>query len=246
MWEFDDAVIGGISPTQQLNRTASGNIWTVVKTCSSLGMAMKTVGNTITPSFPKDFSGLSLADAAFAVKSWNLPEASFGMAAINAFYNAKENLDRLNCFEPFENYCTRGLDFNGKIIGMIGHLRMPENTFCNAKALHIIERNPQLGDYPDTACEYILPQCDIVLITGSTLVNKTLPRLLELCKNAYTILTGPTVPLCPELLSFGIDRLAGLVVTDIDGAYRYAVGTHDKPPYEFGQTFILERSRAFG
>ena len=61
-----------------------------------------------------------------------------------------------------------------------------------------------------------------MLITGSSIVNKTLPRLLELCKNAYVVLTGPTVPLCPALLERGIDRLAGMVVTDRAGARRHA------------------------
>ena len=44
--------------------------------------------------------------------------------------------------------------------------------------LSILERDPVLGDYPDSACEYILPEQDYVFITGMTLVNKTLPHLL--------------------------------------------------------------------
>lgn len=95
---------------------------------------------------------------------------------------------------------------------------MPPGTLDAAKQVYILERHPKPGDYPDSACEYLLPECDTVLITGSSMVNKTLPRLLELCKNAYVILTGPTVPLCPALLDFGIDRLAGMVVTDKAGA----------------------------
>ena len=33
-------------------------------------------------------------------------------------------------------------------------------------------------DFLDSACEYILPEQDFVFITGMTLTNKTLPRLL--------------------------------------------------------------------
>ena len=39
-------------------------------------------------------------------------------------------------------------------------------------------RRPQSGDFPDPACEYLLPSMDYVFITGSTFINKTLPRLL--------------------------------------------------------------------
>ena len=40
-------------------------------------------------------------------------------------------------------------------------------------------------------------------MTASPLVNKTLPHLLELSKDAYTILAGPSCPMCPQLLDFG-------------------------------------------
>lgn len=126
-------------------------------------------------------------------------------------------------------------------MGLIGHLRMPPGTLDAAKQVYILERHPKPGDYPDSACEYLLPECDTVLITGSSMVNKTLPRLLELCKNAYVILTGPTVPLCPALLDFGIDRLAGMVVTDKAGARRHAAECLDGPPYPYGRTFLLGR-----
>ena len=52
-----------------------------------------------------------------------------------------------------------------------------------------------------------------MIITGSAAINKTLPRLLELSKNARVILTGPSVSCCPELLRIGIDRLHGRVIT---------------------------------
>ena len=86
-----------------------------------------------------------------------------------------------------------------------------------AKEVVILEREPKPGDYPDSACEYLLPDCDVVLITGSASVNKTMPRLLELAKDARIVLTGPTVPLCPGLLDLGIQRLNGSVVLDGEG-----------------------------
>ena len=92
-----------------------------------------------------------------------------------------------------------------------------------AQEVVILEREPKPGDYPDSACEYLLPDCEVVLITGSASVNKTMPRLLELAKNARIVLTGPTVPLCPRLLDLGIQRLNGSVVLDGEGLLRRIV-----------------------
>ena len=38
-------------------------------------------------------------------------------------------------------------------------------------------------------------------ITGVTMTNKTLPRLLQLSKDAYVVMVGPSVPLAPFLLN---------------------------------------------
>lgn len=77
-----------------------------------------------------------------------------------------------------------------------------------------MDREEKPGAYPDSAAEFFLPQCDVVIITGSAAINKTMPRLLELSENAEVILTGPSVSCCPELLELGISRLNGRVITD--------------------------------
>ena len=135
------------------------------------------------------------------------------------------------------------MDLLGKRIGVIGHLNMPNAVYQQAKEVLILERNPRSGDYPDSACDYLLPQCDIVIMTASTLVNKTLPHLLDLCQNAYTILAGPSCPLCPGLLEMGLDRIAGLVVTDVAGMKEKIQKEIPGPPYPFGKPFLLSRDR---
>ena len=80
--------------------------------------------------------------------------------------------------------------------------------------LSILEREPEGDDYLDSACEYLLPEQDFVFITGMTLTNKTLPRLLTLTEHAKTILVGPTSPITPLLFGYGVDSIAGFFVTD--------------------------------
>lgn len=241
-FELYDVLIDGVGDGV-VSSTLTGECWTAVETASSFGMAMTTPVDTMPRMLETQYPGIPLRQLAEAAKSWNLTEAGYGMAAINAFYNTPGNLARLGAYEPFENYCTDGLDLRGKQIAVVGHLNMPAHVYAQAAGVRILERNPRPGDYPDSACDWLIPQCDIVIITASTLVNKTLPHLLELCRNAYTILAGPTCPMCPGLLELGIDRIAGLVITHVDGMKAKITNEIPGPPYSMGKPFLLTRDR---
>jgi uncharacterized protein (DUF4213/DUF364 family) len=106
---------------------------------------------------------------------------------------------------------------------MIGHSNMRQEDFASAKKLYIMDREEKAGALPDSASEFYLPLCDLVIITGSAAINKTMPRLLELSRNAEVILTGPTVTCCPELRELGISRLSGRVITESDAMLKAIV-----------------------
>ena len=238
-----DALIEGVPSDESVSATHRGRSWTAVETASRFGMAMTTPGDTAPRMLQESYSGIPLQELARAAKSWNLTEAGFGMAAVNACYNTPQRLEALNAYEPFENYCTDGLDLHGKHIGVVGHLNMPRSVREQAASVRILERSPRPGDYPDSACDWLIPQCDVVIITASTLVNKTLPHLLELSKDAYTILAGPSCPMCPALLDFGIDRIAGLVITNVEGMKNKIRREISGPPYPMGKPFLLRKER---
>lgn len=69
-------------------------------------------------------------------------------------------------------------------------------------------------DLPDTACEYLLPGCDVAVVTGMALENKTMPRLLELAGAPLCCVVGPTSTMCRPLLEAGADLVAGSLVAD--------------------------------
>jgi uncharacterized protein (DUF4213/DUF364 family) len=64
----------------------------------------------------------------------------------------------------------------------------------------------------------VVPHADVVLITGTTLLNDTLEGLLALCRpNARVVVVGPTVGLYPDaFLRRGVDVLGGVHVTAPD------------------------------
>ncbi|MDI6639265.1 MAG: DUF364 domain-containing protein, partial [Methanocellales archaeon] len=81
----------------------------------------------------------------------------------------------------------------------------------------VFEKRPRHGVLPDTAEEELLPKCDLVVISGSTFVNKSLQRLLEI-SGGYTLVIGPTTPLTSILFDYGADVLAGVIVHDAEKA----------------------------
>lgn len=234
-----DCICENVRPDEQIINSIPGSVWALIETEKHSGTAMLTQGASRPAIFPEGFLGLGLREAAQAVKSWRYEEASLALASANAFYNTPERLSTLQSSEPFDNYCTRGIDFCGKTVGIVGHMHGTAEMRRDAKEIFILEREPREGDYPDPACDYLLPQCGVVLITGSSIINKTLPHLLELCPDAYTILVGPSVPMCPDLLDFGIDRLSGLVITERAGMHECCVSGVHGSPYGHGEAFLL-------
>lgn len=110
----------------------------------------------------------------------------------------------------------------------------PLNTTCP-------ERVPRPGDHPDTACEYLLPECDYVFISSSSFVDKTAPRLLELSRRAHTVLVGPSTPLPPMLFDYGVDTTTGFVVTDPYLLDRALAGVAVKAMFEAGHRIHRDR-----
>ena len=176
--------------------------------------------------FPDGPVGQPLKKVAEQAKSWNMEEATMGMAAINAWYNNKERLARQGikiadgedvsiAERKQKNPMNDPVQLQGKKVALIGHFRNVERKLAGVSDLYILERSPGEGDYPDSACEYLLPEMDVVYSTGMTLINKTLKRLLELKKDsAQFTLMGPTSTLSPVLFDYGVDSIASFVVTD--------------------------------
>ena len=236
-----DALIENVTSAAPLLRTVGGECWAMAEAEEGMGLGMMTPGDSIPALYPDGLCGLPLKEAARAAMSWNLTEASFGLAACNAFYNTPERMAALDCALPGNVYPTAGLDLHDKTVGIVGHMNGPRGLRDIARAVYVLERRPCPGDYPDAACDWLLPQCDVVIITGSSLINKTLPHLLALCENAVTILTGPSVPMCPKLLDFGIDRLGGFVVTGREAMAAQVRHNVHGSPYVCGESFLLKK-----
>ena len=230
-WEIYDRLIDTIQPAAKATNCLVSQ-WTVVD-CEEegMGLAMTFRGTAHDDSPLSGLAGRPLRELAANLKSWDLRIASVGMAAVNAYLNAP---DRVQSWvgRPLQDLPSSGVfvstldEIAGKKVAVIGHFPGLEAAQSRCD-LAILERNPSEGDLPDFAAEYVLPDRDYVFITGTALTNKTLPRLLELSQNAFVALVGPSVPLAPWWFDYGVDMLAGTVVTDRQRVWRCALeGAH--------------------
>lgn len=238
MKEYYEILINGMDNALSVTGIIRGKAWIGAELSNgSFGIAMNTEGDSVSRNFDT-LVGMKARDAAQAVMSWNFNEASEAMAVINAFYNTPERMEMLGLGGDYAKSCTDGIETEGKTVTLIGHLKLGDEALKGAKQVYIIERDPRTGDYPDSACEYLLPESDIAIITGSAAINKTMPRLLELSKHAKTVVTGPTAPMCPQLKTLGIDRLSGMIVADIPGIKKWMLEVRASP-YPFGKEFNI-------
>ena len=193
-----------------------GLVWTLCK-AGQCGLAMSPQLPTRTLPWSGTLVGKPLRELCAWINEWDAYQATVGMAAINAAINAQHALTTgislpAGNLAVFEYFLPQ---LQGKKVVVIG--RYPHiERYADQVDLQIIERQDTANDYPDPACEFLLPKADWVFLTASSLVNKTFPRLAELAQHATTVLMGPTTPWLPQLADFGIDYLAGVDIINAE------------------------------
>ena len=143
-------------------------------------------------------------------KSESQFEAAIGMATINSLIEVDEH----KCQELSAGNLlnTKG---KGNRVAIVGHFPFVPRLRTVAKELWVIERNPQEGDFAEAESDKLIPQADVVGITGTAFTNHTIERLLSLCHtNAYVLILGGTAPLSPVLFDYGVNAVSGTRVID--------------------------------
>jgi uncharacterized protein (DUF4213/DUF364 family) len=195
-----------------VTRVCVGLHWTVVES-RHVGVAHTYKTNRkVELTASGDLIGRSALELATRLRSWEPLEASLGVAALNSLIEAAGNPG--DVLEHVMNLAR------GRTITVVG--RFPFNPRIREAAAqsYFLETDPGGTELPAWACEEVIPASDVVVITASTLINKTLSRLLELGRGATTIVLGPSTPMNDVLLRHGASILAGIRVTDPDALFR--------------------------
>ena len=176
----------------------TGRRYTAVRVGERVGLARTMREQCETPVDTRKFAKKRVAHL---ISSDSLIEASIGAAAINAQITPTGNITVENVFDRIIGMAGRF-----ESIGVVG--RFPFIRQLKGK-VYVFEKRPIEGCLPASEAESILPGCDLVVITGSAFINKTLEHLLEI-SGGYTMVIGPSTPLSPVLFEFGADLLAGI------------------------------------
>ena len=224
-WTLYDRLLAGLPGNVSVTAFAGGLHWFGVHSAGSMGLAMAVHETAGGPSLAGRVAGSDLRTVAALAKSWNFADAALGIAALNSYYNAPARVLGWAQADYFVHqtganaFATMLPRVVGKRVAVIGHFHGLDEI-AKVCSLTILERRPQPGDSPDPACEVILPEADFVFITGVTLINKTIVRLLQLCPQAFVVLVGPTVPLAPLWFELGVGMIAGLMIDDVPATFQ--------------------------
>ena len=250
MWKIYDELIAAVPEGHRVTDCLIGLHWTLIRS-EAVGMALTPFGAarmygpqgaSVISGIGKRIQGMPLRDLARFVKSWNPYEAGLGMAAINSAHNSPEKVAKMFGRPLSEQGQVSAFVYysdlvRGKKVAVVG--RFPDLDVLNGICrLTVLERIPGTDDLPDPACEYVLPEQDYVFITATAIINKTLPRLLELSRGATVFLVGPSTPFTPVLFQHGIHTLAGTVVLEPDSVWRAAQEGAARSVFEYGAQMV--------
>jgi len=147
----------------------------------------------------------------------SLLEAAIGMATINSLLDVDQ--ERCLGLNARDLLAEKG---SGRKIALVGHFPFVEELRQKAEKLWVLEQHPREGDFAEGEAENLIPQADVVGITGTAFTNHTIEHLLNLCPpEAYVIILGGTAPLSPVLFDYGIDAISGTRVVDPEAVLGY-------------------------
>jgi hypothetical protein len=148
----------------------------------------------------------------WALKGSNVLAVAMGLAVLNSVAEY-EKLEQIECAPDADAVFSVEV-LPADAVGVVGHIGPVIASLENrVEELYIFERgeNTPEGVYPESTQPELLPKCQVVFISGTSLINGTLEKLLKYCTGARdVVMVGSSTPLYPEAFSgSGVTVLAG-------------------------------------
>lgn len=200
------------TPSDAVTRVTVGLRWTMVETERSTGLAAMPLLHTGAEVAPSDTSslatgtGTNLHELAAGLRHGAGIERSIACAAVNA------GIPRPAELSEQDGLLEDRVQVDGRTV-IVGRFPRLEEKRPNAI---VLERNPGPDDYPAEAAPYVIPGAAELICTASAWCNASLPPLLRLACGSRIALVGPGTPLSPLLHEYGIAKLAGFIVENVD------------------------------
>ena len=212
-----EALLKSLPDDAPVSQVLVGAFWTAVVVDTApphCGLA-STLRPTIHPDGPPvPQAGRLLACSGRELAEWlhssNTLEASVGTAALNALLQVDEDsCTEINAEDVILKHGT------GRRVAIVGHFPFVEQVRQAATECWVIEQHPHPDDLAADRAIEVLPQADVVALTGTSLINHTFDGLMRLCRpDAFVLLLGPSAPLSPVLFDAGVSAVSGTRVVD--------------------------------
>jgi uncharacterized protein len=223
--EIERVVVGLFFTGVKLSNGAAGTSATPIK---SIPEAVCCPTSTMAMPFPGKMRGRRAAEVAEQAFSEHAIRRAVGIATVNALadrcwqhrpHPAVELHHDLDAFDATDIRTGDTVVIVGAFVPFLKELKRRGHAFL------VLEQDPntlkadELPFFrPAEQAAQILPQADVALITGSTLVNNTLEQLLALSRpDTRVTVVGPTVGMLPDaFLTRGADVLGCVRITESD------------------------------
>ena len=168
-----------------------------------------------------EIAGITATEGLQLSLSDNILDAAVGVAVINAVSQMAFEL------RP-EKYIFSSVDVLDFIksddkVSMIGYFKpLIPRILEKTRNFVVVEKKDVFDErvkiFPEDMSPTILPKSDIIIISGSTLVNKTIDDLLKYKGNVRdVVLLGPTASMVPQpLFEKGVTSVMGVRINDAD------------------------------
>lgn len=225
MIKIERAVFGLFFSGVKLSTGHGGVCYTPVKEmpeavcCPSSARAMPLSGR---------LKGRTAAEYLEYIFDKNILKRTLGIAALNAltslYWQLKPPTDytvEFGC-NAFDDVDPAKYEYSvvvGALVPMLKKLIAADAPFTVMEMDPRTLKGKELDHYaPPSDAPNCVPKADLMVITGVTVLNDTLPGLLELRRpGAEIIVTGPTVSMLPDaFFKRGVTTLGGIAVTDAD------------------------------
>ena len=105
----------------------------------------------------------------------------------------------------------------GKNLLVVGHFPFVDSIRSSVRNLWLMEKQPGAECISEEEGYKLLPEADVVAITGSSLINHTFERIVSNCRSgSFKIMLGPSTPLSAVLFDYGLDAIGGALVEDVN------------------------------
>jgi hypothetical protein len=156
-------------------------------------------------------TGQPAVNIALMAKSRDAIPAALGLATLNALIQPPSDAVEADAIDLLQIG-------SNDVVGMVGYFapwvaRLRGGT----KTLYVFERRRDREEVlPDWAASTLLSECTVVILSATTLLNRTLDTLLDKCGGAREVaLVGPSTPFLPEVIAGrNVTLLSGIQVVD--------------------------------